>query len=72
MTQRVYFDLINGRAAIRDDEGVEVQDLDQATEEARAVIDEMRAKNDLSSPEEDWSLVIRGEDGATLKTLPLG
>ena len=71
MTQRFYFDLTNGPATIRDDEGVEASDLDEATEEAKAVLREMRDSADLSVRYESWNLVIRAEGGHPLKTLPL-
>jgi hypothetical protein len=71
LARRFYFDLRKGQDFIRDDEGVEASDLEQATIEAQAVVDEMRDSNELSSLGKGWSLVIRDKDGATLKTLPL-
>lgn len=49
MAQRFYFDLRSGHDCIRDDEGVEASDLDQATGEAEAVLGEMRGSKELSS-----------------------
>ena len=71
MTQRFYFDLKNGHDFIRDDEGVEAGDINQATTQAQAVMEEMRHSGELSSQGEGWSLVIRGESGDPLRTLPL-
>lgn len=71
MAQRFYFDLKNGHDFIRDNEGVEAHDLDQATDEAQAVIDEMRDRDDFAASNGEWSLAIRDERGTTLKTLPV-
>lgn len=71
LAQRFYFDLKNGHDFIRDDEGVEARDLEQATTEAQVVLEEMRRSDELSSQGDGWSLVIRGESGEPLKTLPL-
>lgn len=70
MLQRIFFDLQNGSSFLRDTEGVEARDIDQALVEARAVIEEMRGSKDLASAD-DWHLVIRDESGATLRTLPV-
>ncbi len=43
MLTRFYFDLQNGSSSLRDHEGVEARDLDEAINEARSVIAEMRA-----------------------------
>jgi hypothetical protein len=71
LTQRFYFDLTNGPATIRDDEGVEASDLHEAMEEAKAVLNEMRDSADQSRRHESWTLVIRAEGGIPLTTLPL-
>lgn len=41
MFRRFYFDVDNGRETVRDDEGVEAEDLEQALSDARAVIGEI-------------------------------
>lgn len=71
MAQRFYFDLTNGPATIRDDEGVEARSLDEAMREAAAVLEEMRGIADPSARHESWKLVIRAEGGGALGTLPL-
>lgn len=49
LAQRFYFDLHNGHDFIRDDEGVEASNLEQATVEAQVVMEEMRESDELSS-----------------------
>ena len=70
MSKRLYFDLTNGQDIIRDPEGVDASGLDEAIGEAQAVLDEMSG-NAAFTPEDSWQLMIRDEDGAILKTLPL-
>ena len=71
MSSRFYFDLTNGLETIRDHQGVEARDLDQAIEEARVVINEMRDSGELSEDEEGWILIIKDAEGDTLMTLPV-
>lgn len=71
LAQRFYFDLRNDHDLIKDDEGVEAIDLDQATTEAQAALDEMRGASPADMSEARWQLDIRDEEGAILKTLPL-
>lgn len=71
MNQKFYFDLTNGEDLIRDDEGVDASGPDEAIEEARAVLSEMRKGDGATMPGDGWQLIIRDEDGATVKTLPL-
>ena len=69
MTSRFYFDLTNGLDTLRDDEGVEADDLDDATRQTQTVLDEISADGNASAVENGWHLIIRDESGATLKTL---
>lgn len=71
MQKRFYFDLTNGQKFIRDDEGVEADDIDQATKEAQVVLNEMRGSQELSSIGDGWRLIIRDENGRALRTMPL-
>ena len=71
MTNRFRFDLENGDIVIRDEIGVEADDISQAVEQALAGIDEMRASGELVTPDDLWTLVIRDEDGAELKRIRL-
>ena len=71
MTSRFYFDLTNGLDSFRDDDGVDANDLDDATRQTQIVLDEMRDDGNASTLEDGWHLIIRDESGATLKTLPV-
>lgn len=50
---------------------MQAHDLDQAIEEARVVIEEMRGSGELSEDEEGWALVIKDAARETLTTLPV-
>ena len=71
MGRRFYFDLTNGEDLIRDDDGVDASGLDEAIKEAQAALDEMRGSHSADMPGAGWKLIIRDEDGAIQKTLPL-
>lgn len=71
MSRRFHFDLTNGEETIRDAEGVDASGPDEAIEEAQAVLDEMCSGEGTAMRGGGWQLIIRDEDGATLKTLPL-
>ncbi|WP_409518546.1 DUF6894 family protein [Methylobacterium sp. PvR107] len=72
MFRRFYFDVDNGRETVRDDQGVEAEDLEQALADARTVISEIA--DDLKAIDMDslWTLVVRDETGLTVAHLPLG
>ncbi|ACA21128.1 hypothetical protein M446_6888 [Methylobacterium sp. 4-46] len=69
--RRFYFDLADGVTTIRDKEGVEAADLNEALEAAEAVIQEMRAKGELAHFGDGWTLSIRLEAGTVLAILPV-
>ncbi|WP_203236438.1 DUF6894 family protein [Methylobacterium crusticola] len=71
MAQRFYFDLGNERTTIRDDVGSRADDLDDAVEQAQAVVEEMRRSGELASFLGDWWLTIRIADGSVLATIPV-
>ncbi|GJD49257.1 hypothetical protein OPKNFCMD_1987 [Methylobacterium crusticola] len=71
MAQRFHFDLINGHDTIRDTEGVEADDFDEALRQAWTVIEEMRAQGELSDLAGTWQLMVRSADGTILATVPL-
>lgn len=71
LAQRFYFDLTNGSTILRDEEGVPASSLDQAIQEARFVLDEMRRSEELSEQQDGWTLIIRDADGNELATLPV-
>lgn len=69
MPQRFYFDLTDGISTIRDDEGIEVDDLRVAMLHAEEAIEEMRQSGELSQFSGSWWLSIRAENGAELATV---
>lgn len=64
MTERFYFDLVNGSRSIPDEEGVEAADLDEAVSQAGEVLAGLQERGELSDEAEAWALVIRDESGA--------
>ena len=71
MPIRFYFDIENGREMIRDQDGVEAEDLAEALAEARSVIREMAddvGAGDLGSA---WTLVVRDAAGIVVGRLPI-
>ena len=69
MISRFYFDLTNGTDTLRDDDGVEANDLDDAIRQTRTVLDEIRDDKTVSILDGGWQLLIRDESGATLMSL---
>jgi len=72
MLRRFYFDVGNGRATIRDEEGVEAEDLEQALADARGVIGEMADDLGTINLDNPWTLVVRDETGLAVAYLPIG
>lgn len=67
---RLYFHLVDQQEAIRDLEGVQVTDLEQARAEALQAVEELR----MEDPTQDWSgwtLRISDETGRVLLSLDL-
>ena len=56
MLRRFYFDVGNGQETIRDDEGVEAEDLEQALSDARTVISEMADELGATGIGNSWTL----------------
>jgi hypothetical protein len=71
MAQHFYFDLTDGLTTIRDDEGVEADDLADALKQAEAALKEMSADGELTDLEVGWSFVIRTGAGTVLATIPI-
>jgi len=71
MPQRFYFDLTDGFTTIRDEEGVEADDLQVALTYAEKAIQEMRLDGELTRLDADWQFEIRIHDGAVLATLSI-
>jgi hypothetical protein len=69
---RCYFHLINGKARIMDDVGIDVSDLDHARTEATKAVLEMRAEDpQLASESACWALTATDESGVVLFKIPL-
>jgi cytosine/adenosine deaminase-related metal-dependent hydrolase len=68
---RFHFDLTNGQTTMRDHEGAEANDLAEAIEQARTVIDELRIGGELMDVGDNWQLVIRAPDGTELQFIPI-
>jgi hypothetical protein len=67
---RLYFDFENRFETIRDDEGVEAADLDQALDDIRSVIEEMA--RELGGALGDAPvLIVRDETGSHVARLPI-
>lgn len=71
MGQRLYFDLTNGQHLIQDTEGVEAEALGDALEEAQSALNEMRCGGEGDTPADGWQLIVRDENGVTLRSMPL-
>ncbi|WP_043751894.1 DUF6894 family protein [Methylobacterium nodulans] len=71
MAQRFYFDLTDGLTTIRDDEGVEADDLTDALKQAEAALEEMSANGELADFDPGWRLVIRTGTETVLVTIPI-
>ena len=68
---RVLFHLMDESETIRDEEGVEVSDLDEAKAEARNAIQELREKDAAARDWAGWKLQASDEKGALLFSLRL-
>jgi hypothetical protein len=67
---RLHFHLVNGTETIRDEEGIEVADLDAAKAEALNAIREMRGEQDTEPHRwAHWKLAAADETGAFLFSL---
>ncbi|MGU3360353.1 DUF6894 family protein [Methylobacterium sp. M6A4_1b] len=64
-----FFDLTDGQSFLRDDLGIEVEDIDKAVEQALIVIDEMHADGSLTETAAAWDLNIRNQKGIVLKKI---
>jgi hypothetical protein len=71
MYQWFFFDLVCGNEVIRDDEGVEARDLDQALAEARSVIAEMADEVIEDGSGQPWAMIVRDETGAFVRRLSI-
>jgi hypothetical protein len=73
MLVRYYFNLTDGDEMIRDEDGLELSDVQAAVASALKAIAELRAEDPSSSQEwQGWRLEIVDESGHILKSVPLG
>jgi hypothetical protein len=66
-----YFDLVRPGETIRDENGVEAADFEEAVELAQEVIGEMLAQGELPADAGAWRLVVRNADGTQVRELPI-
>jgi hypothetical protein len=71
MSALFFFDLVCGDEVIRDDEGVEARDLDQALAEARSAIAEIADEMIEDGSGQPWEMIVRDETGVPLRCLPI-
>jgi len=69
---RCYFNLMNARESIRDIEGLEVTDLDEARSEVFKAIKEVRAESGKVEKDwQGWRMEVVDEAGCMLLSIPL-
>ncbi|MHB2211324.1 DUF6894 family protein [Methylobacterium sp. CM6257] len=71
MAARFYFEITNVEETIRDLEGVEATDLEEALFEARSVIAEMAEEITAGHRGPPWTLLVRDEAGWLVGRLPI-
>lgn len=70
---KCYFNLVNGNERIRDQEGIEVKDIEQAWAQAIKAIEELREEDDGEAGDWDnWSLEVTDASGIVLFAINLG
>lgn len=72
MVARFFFDLVSDEEVIRDNVGVEAQDLNQALDVARSIITEMAEEIAETHPDGLWELVVRDDRGSIVGHLLIG
>jgi hypothetical protein len=68
---RFYFDFENGYETVRDDEGVEADDLDQALDDAQSAIQEIAQELKDGALGDEPVLIVRDETGSSVARLPV-
>jgi hypothetical protein len=69
---RVYFNLVRGNETIRDGEGMDVADLDQAVLDVMDTLRELkRTDPSRSASWKGWTVHVTDENGIAIVTLPL-
>lgn len=70
---RLYFHLVSDDATIRDLEGVEVDNIDQALAEALRAVDEIRGEDPAAARDwSGWSIHIADASGQVVLSVDLG
>ena len=70
---RCYFNLVNSHESIIDHDGIQVSDLDEAREIARAAAQEMVQSGEVRIGDwQGWRMKVADNSGAALFTLDLG
>jgi hypothetical protein len=69
---RCFFNLVNGIEEITDDDGIEVNGIEQARTQALKAIAELRHEdNDVASEWKNWWLEVSDADGTVLFSISL-
>lgn len=69
--QKFYFDLVGDLKILPDRTGVRASTLEEAIEQARTVIDEMKSEGALLDLDDDWRLYIISEDRSLDFSIPI-
>jgi hypothetical protein len=72
MLRRLYFDVSNGQEAIRDEEGAQAENLQQALADAHDVIGERADDLGAADRNNSWTLIVRNGTGLTVAHVPIG
>ena len=69
---RCYFHLVSQHECLRDDEGIDVSDIETARRQALQAIHELRQESDdFEEDWRDWQLDIADSEGHVLLSIPL-
>ena len=72
VSARYYFNLTDGDAMIRDEEGIEASSIQAAVVSAMEAVEELRAQDPLNSDEwQGWRLEIVDAEGRAVHAIPL-
>ena len=72
VSARYYFNLTNGDAMIRDEEGIEASSIQAAVVSAMEAVEELRAQDPSNSDEwQGWRMEIIDASGQAVQTIPL-
>jgi hypothetical protein len=69
---RLYFHLTNGRDVVRDEDGIDVADVDAARREAQQAVEELRQEKDFDRRTwNGWRLEVTDASGVVLVRIGL-